>query len=119
MTSIGLVRIARAARRDGNQLEMVTKLANLGSEKYTTVFRDFRKDILDKGGIFKLLKPIGGRVFKHVILPSTVVKLLATSPQQFRLRLGAVPDLVQQFWTDLTRVMQPIEKSSFQVHSGL
>ena len=101
ISSVGLVRISRAARRDGNLIPMLSKLCDLGTDDFKNVFREFRTHILDKGGIFRRLTPIPRSKYTHGILPSTILKILAESPNQFRLRLGADEERLKAFWTDI------------------
>ena len=72
---MGLVRIARGAQRDGLDIAMLTKLADLGSGSggFDNVLRDFRNKILEPNGIKELVTGLTGRFFKCCVLPSTVL----------------------------------------------
>ena len=88
---------------------MLVKLSNLGSGQYDNVFQDFKFQILDKGGIYDKITPLDGSVFKSCILPSTIFKLLAEHPDQFRVRQAAFPDMIEQFWNDLFSTPEGLE----------
>ena len=109
ISSVGLVRISRAARRDGNEIPMLLKLANLGSENYSNVLTRFKSHILEKGGISDMISPIEGNQCSHGVLPSTIIKMMRSNPQRMRLRLGLDKTKLREFWTGLFSTKEGME----------
>ena len=109
ISSVGLVRICRAAKRDGNEIPMLLKLANLGSDSYSNVLTRFKTHILEKGGILDMITPLDGNQYSGCVLPSTIIKMLRSNPQRMRLRLGLDKANLRQFWTQLFSSEQGME----------
>ena len=79
---------------------MVDKLADCGTADYLNCYKGL-KTLLEKGGIFAMLTKLNGPLYKDALLPSSVFKLLASHPDQFRTRLGADVHTVTEFWRNL------------------
>ena len=109
ISSTGLVRICRAAKRDGNEIPMLLKLANLGSHSYSNVLTRFKTHILEKGGIHDMITPLDGNQYSCCVLPSTIIKMMRSNPQRMRLRLGLDKANVRQFWNNLFSTEQGME----------
>ena len=97
--AVGLVKYTRFAQRDGLDLHMIDKFANIGGTTYENASRCV-KDVLRAAGSEKFVKNLGGNLFKYGILPSNVIKLIGRSPGQFKLRLAPSPDEVELFWQE-------------------
>ena len=100
-SAIVLARMCRQAQRDGIQSNMLNRLASCGSEgTYENAFRDL-KSLLRGAGIPSKLTSLSGPYYKKCIRPTTVVKLLATRPELFRLRLAPSSHACRDFWRGL------------------
>ena len=95
--TVGLVRYARSAKRDGLDLPMMNKFADLGTERFGGVGRDM-KTLLRDAGVYANITALDGPLFKQCILPSTVVRLIARSETQFKMRLAPSTTEMQLFW---------------------
>ena len=109
LSSVGVVRHARAARRDGNQVPMLNGVASLGSSNYNNCYREFKDEIIVKGGIYAQMTSLPGPIFNHCVLPSIILRILSQRPSSFRNYLGAERSIVRQFWTSLFSTPQGME----------
>ena len=98
-TSVGLVKYCRMAQRDGNNLPMIEKFAACGSADYHNSASDL-KALLEAAGSTLNIVELTGPIYKFGILPSSVIKLIARSEQQFKLRLAPSADEIQLFWEE-------------------
>ena len=48
-----------------------------------------------------MITQLSGQVYKYSLLPSDIIKLIARSPGQFKLRLAPSTDDILLFWQDL------------------
>ena len=115
-SSVGIVRCARGAVRDGLSIPMLTRLANHGTVEYQNVFREFRKSVIERSGIEASVTPVNGKSIRHMILPSTVLKILNQRPSQMRLRLGADRQRLKEFWTNLFSTKEGMELKRLHPH---
>ena len=96
----GLVSYARAAQRDGLNLPMLNRIAQLGGLSGANCAKDM-KTLLGQAGVSENITPLSGPLYKHCILPSTMIKLIARSPNQFKMRLAPSRAAVELFWQEL------------------
>ena len=74
--------------------------------------------LLQSCNIDALLTPIDGKLFKHMVLPSTWFRLLHRDhPRQFKLSLGASIPRLRQFWGKF--LTQPATRAWADVHPFL
>ena len=90
---------------------MLSKIADCGTDDYLNCFKGF-KTLLRQGGVFALLTSLSGRMYRWCLLPSTVFRLLASEPDQFRMRLGAHIPSLRMFWTIFLSSRQGMEYRS-------
>ena len=100
ISCVALTRLARACRRDGVQIPMLSKLADLGTEDYLNCYKGM-KTLLRQGGVHARLTALPGPLYTQCLLPSIIFRLIASKPRLFRLRLGANKDNLREFWTNL------------------
>ena len=99
VNAVGLVRYSRYAKRDGLNLEMIDKFANCGGSNYENAAKHL-KEVLRAAGSEEMVTHISDNVYKYGILPSDIIKLIARSPDQFKLRLAPSTDEIELFWQD-------------------
>ena len=100
-SAIVMARLCRQGQRDGIQSNMLQRLAACGSEgTYANVNRDF-KGLLRASGIQSNLTSLSGLEYNRCIRPTTIVKLLATRPELFKLRLAPSSQACVDFWRGL------------------
>ena len=98
-SAVGLAQTCRAGRRDGINIEMLDKLANVGTLQFTNCKRDL-DGVLERAGALDHLTPTGGDVFDYCILPSETVKLISQYPDKFRMHLCPNENACIEFWTN-------------------
>ena len=102
LSCVAMAHLCKPGQRDGLQIPMLDKLANLAnSEVDNNIVSNFKREILTKGGVYTRITQVDGPYFKHCILPSTIFKFIAQFPQQFKLRLGGVAEACTTFWRGL------------------
>ena len=110
-----LVLYARMAERDGLDLSTIQKLSALGSSNLANCSKDM-KAMLVQAGVTANITPLSGPLYKHCILPSTVIKLLARSQTQFQMRLAPSRAEVQLFWEGLFSTEMGMEYKALHPH---
>ena len=96
-SSLGVARTCLAARRDGLNLTMLDKLADIGTTDMIRCSTRLHK-LLQESGCYDHVKATGGSVYTHCILPSEVIKLIARRPDKFRMHLAAHREACRTFW---------------------
>ena len=102
ISAAGLVRTVRAAQRDGLNLAMLTKLSESGGEGM-----DMRhcakglRDLLDGCGVAENITSLAGPIYTSCILPSTVIRLIAQSRENFQMKLAPSKQDCLEFWQNL------------------
>ena len=115
ISCVSMVRTARSCRRDGLSIPMLDKLADCGTDDYLNCYKGF-KTLLQRGGVLGMITPLLGPLYRTCLLPSTVFKLLASSPRQFRMRLGADIPAVTAFWNGLFSSAEGMRFKSLHPH---
>ena len=102
-------RLCRQGKRDGVQSNMLVRLASCGSEDTgKNSFRDL-SNLLRGAEIPSKLTPLTGPDYTRCIRPTTVVKLLATRPELFKLRLAPSSQACVDFWRGLFSTPEGME----------
>ena len=115
ITAVALARLARACRRDGVQIPMLNKLADIGTEDYLNCYKGL-KTIMRQGGILGQLTSLRDSLYTHCLLPSIVFRLIAGTPRLFRIRLGANKNDLRTFWTNLFSIPECIALRNLHPH---
>lgn len=92
-----MVGLCRDGRRDGIRHPMLDRIADCGSDNYNNCYKEF-KDLLRRAGVIDQITDLTGPCFSHCVLPSTVIKLIARNPAEFRLRLAPSKEKIHEFW---------------------
>ena len=115
ITAVGVVKYARYAQRDGLSLPMLDKFAACGIDDFQNCARHF-KDLLRENGAEDYVIDLDGPVFKNGVLPSSVIKLIARSEHQFKMRLAPSADECQLFWEQFFSSPDGLEYKSLHPH---
>ena len=100
VTSAQQLRVHMAnALSDGLAHPMVVRLSRVANDDAPQHSHAGMMELLGRCGILALLTPVLDATVTHMVLPSTIVKVLHDSyPIAFRRRLGANKSLVRRFW---------------------
>ena len=109
ISSVALVRLCRAARRDGVDIPMLVKLANCGSANLTHCYEQLKDLVLIGSGINDLLTPLSGPLYSWCIRPTTIFKMISKYPRQFKLQIAPSAESCKAFWRDLFSTPEGME----------
>ena len=113
---LNAVRQCRAGQRDGLDIPMNNKIANLGGPDFENVQKQFKAEVLEKGGAYSRITPVEGSHFKDVILPSTTFRLLGENPRKFRQHMAPSSAACTQFWRNLFSTQEGLEFKRLHPH---
>ena len=107
-------RLARAAKRDGLDIQMIETLANLGTENchYPDVLLNCARDtgkLLDDCGVADHVTPTDGPHFKWCVPPTEVVRLVSQDDASFKKHLCPSKEACTQFWRDFLSTEEGLE----------
>ena len=114
-TAVGVVRTCRAGRRDGINIPMNSKLADLGTENLKNCNKEL-DTLLTASGAFSHTRETFGDHFTHCLLPTEVVKLLAKSPGKFKEHLAPNAEVCREFWRSMFSSEQGMEYARSHPH---
>ena len=111
----GVSRVSRSAKRDGLNIKMIDLLAQLGSDNFANASRDLFT-LLEHSGVASNITETGGEVFKHCILPTTVVKLISRSRSAFKRHLCPSQETCKRFWRDFLSTPEGLDYQRIHPH---
>lgn len=106
ISAAGLLRLTKAAINDGLDLPMLIKIAESGD-----VHNAARglKLLLEAGGVCENITTLNGSTYSGCILPSTVIKLIGRSEENFKMRLAPSKRECLEFWQDFFSTPEGLE----------
>ena len=115
ISAVGVVRTCRAGRRDGIDIPMNSKLADLGTENLRNCNRDL-DDLLTASGAYSHVAETKGNCFTHCLPPTEIVKLLAKTPSKFKEHLAPNAEACRHFWRSMFSSEQGMEYARIHPH---
>lgn len=115
ISAVALAKTCRAAQRDGLNIEVLNKLAKIGTETFENCKRDL-DTTLQNAGARSHTTPTGGDMFSHCILPSEIVKLLTKSESKFAQHLCPNENACAEFWRGFLSSSSGQEYAAVHLH---